>query len=376
MWEVTRNKDANIQIFFNKNKEGEMIFSPIVLANRYELVDILSADGGFGIIYHAIDKRVCNRKVLVKARRYDNVPGLFLYQGDEKIASRIEDIRDEIEFEIFCLKAFKDNGESRMPTLNDVVNGFCPSIYGPHKDILTGEEFHYNEDNISYDEPYIIMQYIEGENFQNYSNKRVAQIKESNNNNQLIKQWEYDVLGFALELATVFESFHKKHPIEKGKYINKYYIYQDLKPSNMIITEGKFLTLLDFGGMLEIWEDSDGNTKSNLKGKGKPGTSTYGYRAPELSKTSTELSRLDNRVDIYSFGATIFSMLVGEDLIKILKNENDPIPLDMITSFGYSEITYEMLKKCLEENKEDRLKDMFSVKTCIYKALEAIKRGR
>ena len=69
-------------------------------------------------------------------------------------------------------------------------------------------------------------------------------------------------------------------------------------------------------------------------------------------------------------------MLVGEDLIKILKNENDPIPLDMITSFGYSEITYEMLKKCLEENKEDRLKDMFSVKTCIYKALEAIKRGR
>lgn len=377
MWQVSKYEKSNVQEFYrNIDDKEETIYAPICLANRYYIDNVLSAEGGFGIIYLAKDLRVNNRKVLIKSRRYDNEIGLFIYENDINRSNKIFDIRQEIEFEIECLRAFKENGECRMPTLNDVVIGLSPSIYGPHKDIQFNKTYYYTENNEYLKEPYIIMQYIDGENFLDYAKKRVSKINNAEgNNNQLIKQWEFDVLRFGLELGTLLNTFHKKQECDKEGYPYKYYIYQDLKPHNIIITEGSFLTLLDFGGMLEIRLDEKENTKSNFKYKGKAGVSTYGYRAPELCKGSSELTRLDNRVDIYSFGATIFSILIGEDLVKILKNETDKLPLNILRDMGYSEYTIKFIEKCTEYNKENRFDDICTARSKIYDILSKIKRG-
>ena len=71
MWVSHRNELDNTQVFFNKDNNEEKIIAPIYIGNkRYIIKDILSNSGGFGIIYIAIDTRLNNREVLVKANKY------------------------------------------------------------------------------------------------------------------------------------------------------------------------------------------------------------------------------------------------------------------------------------------------------------------
>ena len=56
-------------------------------------------------------------------------------------------MREEISFEIKCLKAFKNSGESRMPNINDVVYDYCPEIHGPHIDV-DGVRFYCEDEEI------------------------------------------------------------------------------------------------------------------------------------------------------------------------------------------------------------------------------------
>ena len=76
-WE-RKLKDNNMQVFSLDNGRHHEFLAPVYVGNdnRYELYDILSVAGGFGIIYRAKDRRLGNHEVLVKSRRYDAEPGL------------------------------------------------------------------------------------------------------------------------------------------------------------------------------------------------------------------------------------------------------------------------------------------------------------
>ena len=149
MWKCCRSLNRNFQEFtIESGEKDETLKAPITIGEgRYEIKDIKSADGGFGIVYKAIDKRLNNRNVLIKARRYDNIPGLFSYAYDKSRDDEIKDMREEISFEIKCLKAFKNSGESRMPNINDVVYDYCPEIHGPHIDV-DGVRFYCEDEEI------------------------------------------------------------------------------------------------------------------------------------------------------------------------------------------------------------------------------------
>src|SRR5207249_3089059 len=122
------------------------------------------------------------------------------------------------------------------------------------------------------------------------------------------RNWEVTVLKLGRELATILSRLH-----EPSGDLNRYFIYQDLKPSNVIVSHSGFFTLVDFGGLTLVMNDQDGAPCSMFKEYGTPGTGTWGFKAPEMNPERGELRRLDQRVDVYALGATLFYLLTGLD---------------------------------------------------------------
>lgn len=360
-----REIKKNYQFFSRiSNGKEEKFMAPLKVGdNRYELYDILSVAGGFGIIYRARDLRISGHEVLIKSRRYDGESGLFSFQGDTSREGMIEKIRSKTEFEAECLKMFKQNRESRMPILNDVVYGFSPSIYGPHKDIK-GKEFYVKEDYI-FDEPYIVMQAINGTNLGDYVKKGIPEICQERGY-KCYYEWERAVLEYVKELTTIFAGFHALQHDDNGDY---FYIYQDLKPENIILSHERFLTLLDFGGITKIKLKTRRNINGIIErytetGAGSPGLGTFGFQAPE-ARNPTHLRSLDQRCDIYTLGATLYQLLTGFDFADILETAESEIPLEQTLKGVCSDSTYAVLKKCLERNREKRYRTMNDVRTDI-----------
>lgn len=358
-------KENNKQVFSRNTGRYQEFLAPVYVGDddRYELYDILSVAGGFGIIYRARDTRLGNHKVLIKSRRYDGEPGLFTFQGDKSREEKIEKIREKTLFEAECLKMFKQNRESRMPILNDIVFGFSPSIYGPHTD-STGKEYKIEEDYV-YDEPYIVMQVINGTNLWDLVKGGTKELCQDRGY-KCYFEWERAVLEYAKELTTIFSEFHRPRNDENGDY---YYIYQDLKPENIILSHDRFLTLLDFGGITKIKLKTRTNMRGQLErfsetGSGSPGLGTFGFQAPE-ARNPAMLKNLDQRCDIYTLGATLFQLLTGFDMVDILETNDSEIPLERALKGVCSEETYAVLKKCLQRDREKRYKTMAEVRTDI-----------
>ncbi len=375
-WDREIDRNNNRQYFGRKTAAGEYreLLAPVYVGDgRYELYDILSEAGGFGIIYRARDSRLNNHEVLIKSRRYDNEPGLFSFQDDVSREKKIDKIRCKTEFEAECLKMFKQNRESRMPILNDVVEGFSPTIYGPHKD-SAGEEYYIKDDYI-YHEPYIVMQVVDGVNLGDYINNGIEHIVKKRGYRSYY-EWEKTVLEYAKELTTIFIEFHR--PRQAGDY-SFYYIYQDLKPENIILSNDRFITLLDFGGITKIKIKERKNQNGEVEtytetSKGSPGLGTFGFQAPEARNTAM-VKNLDHRCDIYTFGATIYQLLTGFDFAEILETEDTEIPLEKSLKGVCSEATYGLLQKCLQRNREKRFSSMKEIRTEILtNCFESVKK--
>ena len=357
--------DNNKQIFSAKTGKNQEFLAPIYVGddNRYEIYDILSVSGGFGIIYRARDTRLGNHEVLIKSRRYDGEPGLFVFKGDKSREAKIEKIREKTLFEAESLKMFKQNRESRMPILNDIVFGFSPSIYGPHTD-SAGKEYIIEEDYV-YNEPYIVMQVINGTNLWDVVKGGIQELCHDRGYKSYF-EWERCVLEYAKELTTIFLEFHRPRKAEQDDY---YYIYQDLKPENIILSHDRFLTLLDFGGItkikLKVRKNIDGRSERiNETGNGSPGLGTFGFQAPEAHNPAM-LKNLDQRCDIYTLGATLFQLLTGFDMADILETQDSEIPLEKALRDVCSEATYMVLNKCLQRDREKRYNTMAEVRSDI-----------
>lgn len=346
------------------NGKEQKFMAPLKVGdNRYELYDILPVAGGFGIVYKARDLRLHGHEVLIKSRRYDAEPGLFSFQGDTSRKEKIEAIRNKTLFEAECLKMFKQNRESRMPILNDVVYGFSPSIYGPHKD-MHGEEYYVKDDYI-FEEPYIVMQVINGTNLGDYVKQGIQTICQERGY-KCYYEWERAVLEYAKELTTIFSGFHTLQNDVTGDH---FYVYQDLKPDNIILSQDRFLTLLDFGGITKIKLKSRTNMKGITErytetGAGSPGLGTFGFQAPE-ARNPALLRSLDQRCDIYTLGATLYQLLTGFDFTDILETADAEIPLEKTLKGVCSDATYAVLKKCLERDREKRYTTMSDIRTDI-----------
>jgi Tol biopolymer transport system component len=184
--------------------------------------------------------------------------------------------------------------------------------------------------------PYVVSELLEGETLR----KRIAGTPLN----------QRRVIEYALQIANGLAAAH-----EKG------IIHRDLKPDNIFITNDGRLKILDFG--LAKLTQVDGNqSQTDVPTKRvdtNPGVvmGTIGYMSPEQLKGRT----VDQRSDIFSFGAILYEMLSGrrafhgesvaETMSAILKEE----PPELSDSNkNVSPALERLVNHCLEKNPEAR----------------------
>ncbi|WGS65190.1 protein kinase domain-containing protein [Marinitoga aeolica] len=262
-------------------KNGKEFLVPAEISGRYIVQDILSANSGFGLILIAEDKVLFGRKVLIKSNNYKNKIKRTNLDSKEIIEKR----RKDIEIEKAILLALKKMNIPNIPVLCNYVKGYAPTINWPDGKIIPGKQF-LNE--LAYDEPYIVMQYIDGDTISDY-------IK-NNNIDRESPYWQMFVLKLAKQLLKTFKDMHK------GNSKGAKFVYQDLKPDNIIASPNNTFTLIDLGGVAII----NPNGKFINRGVGTPG-----YMAPEIKDRNLPF---DGRADIYTLGVMMYDLFTEENL--------------------------------------------------------------
>ncbi len=165
-----------------------------------------------------------------------------------------------------------------------------------------------------------------------------------------------------MQIAEALEAAH-----EKG------IVHRDLKPANVKVRPDGTVKVLDFG-LAKTWgeqaEDSDPAQSPTVTGvytRAGVILGTVAYMSPEQARGQV----VDKRADIWAFGVVLWAMLVGHPLFSadtvsdtlaaVLKTEIDFATLPEATPDGIRAL----LRRCLERNPRDRLRDIGEARVAI-----------
>ena len=176
-----------------------------------------------------------------------------------------------------------------------------------------------------------------------------------------------EALGIAKQMAEALKAAH-----EKG------IIHRDLKPANIALTREGQVKVLDFG-LAKATDTADGASLDVMNSPTITSPAilssvgvilgTAAYMSPEQAKGRAA----DKRSDVWAFGCIVFEMLTGhrafagedvsDTLASVLRGEPDwsalPTEATHLTS---------VLKRCLEKDPEQRLRDIADVKVLLETA--------
>ena len=152
-------------------------------------------------------------------------------------------------------------------------------------------------------------------------------------------------LRFAIQIASALEAAH-----ERG------ILHRDLKPANVLITKSG-AKLLDFG-LAKLTADSGTDATQTTEGAV---LGTASYMSPEQAQGKA----LDERSDVFSFGAVLYELLSGqrafggnsmaETLSSVLRDE--PAPLNSPAS--------EIVKRCMAKSAAQRFQSAAELKAAL-----------
>jgi serine/threonine protein kinase len=133
-------------------------------------------------------------------------------------------------------------------------------------------------------------------------------------------------------------------------------VHRDLKPSNIMIDGQGRAKVADFDFVRQI-RDGDISRDGQILG-------TISYMAPEQA----DAVHVDNRSDIYSFGACFYHALTGRppfegptDLSILSKHKHEPLVSPRIHNPEISQATSELLERCLAKSPADRFQSFRDV---------------
>ncbi|MBI1853050.1 MAG: serine/threonine-protein kinase [Planctomycetes bacterium] len=146
-------------------------------------------------------------------------------------------------------------------------------------------------------------------------------------------------------------------------------IHRDLKPSNVRVTEAGKVKVLDFGLARRVG-GGKGSSSPTVTRVGLV-VGTPGYMSPEQARGHA----LDRRTDVFSFGCILFACLTGKDaftgdtaadaLASVLERDPDWSMLPPRTPPRIREL----LVRCLEKDRNDRLRDIGDARIDLEKSL-------
>jgi serine/threonine protein kinase/Tfp pilus assembly protein PilF len=140
-------------------------------------------------------------------------------------------------------------------------------------------------------------------------------------------------------------------------------VHRDIKPENIMIRPDGYVKVLDFGLAKLVERKSksflgleESTARQNQSAKGVI-LGTVNYMSPEQAKGE----RVDERTDIFSFGAVIYEMIAGrmpfagDSIAETLANliNAEPQPLSAFASSVPDELK-RIVSKTLRKNKDDR----------------------
>ncbi|MDZ4835393.1 MAG: serine/threonine-protein kinase [Candidatus Melainabacteria bacterium] len=122
---------------------------------------------------------------------------------------------------------------------------------------------------------YLLLEYVHGQDLRQYVKQNGPQSEEK-------------VIEWSKQIADILEYLHSQEPP---------IIHRDLTPDNLVLRNDGAVTLIDFGAANEFI----GQATGTLVGK-------QAYMAPEQLR-----GKATTQSDLYSFGCTIFYLLIGRD---------------------------------------------------------------
>ncbi len=260
------------------------------LGNRYKLTSLLSV-GGFGVIYEAIDKRLYDKKVLIKANLYNRRS--LKVPNNNAVAKEVEKQRERLEHERRMLLQAQKRDIAQAPLLLEEVRDLGLDLHGPHQS--DNNQSHYYElQDLWRQEPFLVLSYVNGLPLDAVISDHTS---DALKHTFLKKRWFY-TKSLIIQIGSILQRFHQEDFSASGDKLS--FIYQDLKPANIIFTREKQFILIDFGSFALR---KNGKTDARFARTG-----TLGYQPPEFTpRYPADL--IDARADVFALGATVYHLM-------------------------------------------------------------------
>jgi serine/threonine protein kinase len=310
-----------VRLFRHANREFRF---PSLLAERFEPTEVL-AYGGFGVLLVACDRRVFQRRVLIKAGLLE--PHLLSVPNNAALPRALDENRRRAEHERKMLLHGQYRGASGIPVLIDWFDDVNPLVRGPHRD-PDGRTFTNDDPSLWGAAPYLVLSYIDG-----------MELDEHCRTSRVTKNPLGACRALGFYLSNTLDVFHGK---EAFGPVELQFVYQDLKPANILVSrsEGTYC-LIDFGSFAVIGPAGPSNA----------GVSTPGYAAPELQRQDLR-SACRPRLDVYSLGVVL------KECLQRAFGNLQPVPNIPAVQLSIPAPWQRFLDRCTAEDPEQRYQIM------------------
>lgn len=261
------------------------------LAGRYQIAGFF-ASGGMGLILEGVDQRTGGR-VAIKAILNYEVGPYARVRDVEGFANQLRLPRKTLEMERRILVLLRNAGCNAVPHPNEFVFDANPQLAGPWT-TEEGGAWSFDDAEMLEAEPYLVMEAVPGQSLE--------EILRSQPGRRLP---EARALRIFLQVVDVLATLHQPMPMRAG--MTWQLVYQDLKPSNLLLSDQDRVTVLDLGGC----------QLANLDSGQKllPGAATAGYCPPECEQPYTLLTPA---TDVYTVGSNLFQVLTGRSPLEFV----------------------------------------------------------
>jgi serine/threonine protein kinase len=314
------------------------------LAGRYQVVRFF-ASGGMGLLLEGRDQRTGARVLIKTILRYELAPFARVRDG-AGFTDQLKFPRKTLEMERRILVQIRNAGCNAVPHPNDFVFDSNPFLAGPFP-TDDGQPWTYDDQAMIDAEPYLIMEALHGQTLE--------RVIESAPQGRLP---ETRSLRIMRQVTDVLRTLHQPIALRPG--MTWQLIYQDLKPSNVLLGSLDRVSVVDLGGCQ--LQNRDTNQKLLA------GACTAGYCAPECEQP---YGLLTPAADVYTVGSNLFQLLTGRkpsDFLPSQVGASSPRSVRLDTTLLESRCrpaTRHLLERCLAPEPSDRYPDAVTLQRAL-----------